>query len=232
MKFRCTVCGHVYDEEKEGVKFADLPADWKCPICKQPKSKFEPIDETADLTWASEHKIGIASDLSDDMKDFLRAEFAGECSEVGMYLAMSRAAIRQGYPEVGAFYRQAAFEEADHASRYAEMLGEVVSASTKANLEARVAAENGACAGKTAFATRWPATRQGTARASRDCWTDISNNMISQAYGRSKGRLCSSFFKRTGDRHIIRAPGDRHMIRAPGDRHMMNKEQIDDLQKF
>ena len=97
MKFRCTVCGHVYDEEKEGVKFADLPADWKCPICKQPKSKFEPIDEAAELTWASEHKIGIASDLSDDMKDFLRAEFAGECSEVGMYLAMSRAAIRQGY---------------------------------------------------------------------------------------------------------------------------------------
>ena len=117
-------------------------------------SKFEPVDETAELTWASEHKIGIASDLSDDMKEFLRAEFAGECSEVGMYLAMSRAAIRQGYPEVGAFYRQAAFEEADHASRYAEMLGEVVSASTKENLEARVAAENGACAGKTAFAKK------------------------------------------------------------------------------
>ena len=154
MKYKCSVCGHIYDEEKEGVKFADLPEDWKCPLCKQPKSKFEPVDETAALTWASEHKIGIASDLSDDMKEFLRAEFAGECSEVGMYLAMSRAAIRQGYPEVGAFYRQAAFEEADHASRYAEMLGEVVSASTKENLEARVAAENGACAGKTAFAKK------------------------------------------------------------------------------
>ena len=123
-------------------------------VTNQPKSKFEPVDETAALTWASEHKIGIASDLSDDMKEFLRAEFAGECSEVGMYLAMSRAAIRQGYPEVGAFYRQAAFEEADHASRYAEMLGAVVSASTKENLEARVAAENGACAGKTAFAKK------------------------------------------------------------------------------
>ena len=131
MKYKCMVCGHIYDEEKAGVKFADLPDDWKCPICKQPKSKFEPVNE-----------------------DFLRAEFAGECSEVGMYLAMSRAAIRQGYPEVGAFYRQAAFEEADHASRYAEMLGEVVSASTKENLEARVAAENGACAGKTAFAKK------------------------------------------------------------------------------
>ncbi|MBQ9047341.1 MAG: rubredoxin [Solobacterium sp.] len=155
MKYRCTICGHVYDEEKEGVKFADLPETWACPICKQPKSKFEPVEEEAgELSWASEHKVGVAADLSDDIKEFLRAEFAGECSEVGMYLAMSRAAIREGYPEVGAFYRQAAFEEADHASRYAEMLGEVVSASTKANLEARVAAENGACAGKTAFAKK------------------------------------------------------------------------------
>ena len=154
MKYKCTVCGHIYDEEKTGVKFADLPEDWKCPICKQPKSKFEPVEENAELTWASEHKVGIASDLDEEMKNFLRAEFAGECSEVGMYLAMSRAAIRQGYPEVGAFYRQAAFEEADHASRYAEMLGEVVSASTKENLEVRVAAENGACAGKTAFAKK------------------------------------------------------------------------------
>ena len=154
MKYKCGVCGHIYDEEKEGVKFADLPDDWKCPICKQPKSKFEPVDESAELSWASEHKIGIASDLDDEMKNFLRAEFAGECTEVGMYLAMSRAAIREGYPEVGAFYRQAALEEADHASRYAEMLGEVVSASTKENLSVRVAAENGACAGKTAFAKK------------------------------------------------------------------------------
>ena len=103
MKFKCSICGHIYDEEKEGVKFADLPDDWKCPICKQPKSKFEPLDETAELTWASEHKIGIASDLDAEMKEFLRAEFAGECSEVG---------------------------------------------------EARVAAENGACAGKTKFAKK------------------------------------------------------------------------------
>ena len=88
MKYKCMVCGHIYDEEKAGVKFADLPDDWKCPICKQPKSKFEPVNETAELTWASEHKIGIASDLDEEMKDFLRAEFAGECSEVGMYLAM------------------------------------------------------------------------------------------------------------------------------------------------
>ena len=140
MKYKCTVCGHIYDEEKEGVKFEDLPADWKCPLCKQPKSRFEPIDETANMVWASEHTIGIAA--------------AGECSEVGMYLAMSRAAIREGYPEIGAFYRQAAFEEADHASRYAEMLGEVVSPSSKENLTVRALAENGACAGKTAFAKK------------------------------------------------------------------------------
>ena len=163
MKYKCMVCGHIYDEEKAGVKFADLPDDWKCPICKQPKSKFEPVNETAELTWASEHKIGIASDLDEEMKDFLRAEFAGECSEVGMYLAMSRAAIRQGYPEVGAFYRQAAFEEADHASRYAEMLGEVVSASWVWTLF-------------TTASTRWLATKRATDRASRAFWTDISNN--------------------------------------------------------
>ena len=154
MKYRCTVCGHIYDEEKEGVKFADLPETWVCPICKKPKSKFEPVEETEELTWASEHKVGIASDVPEEIKEQLRAEFQGECSEVGMYLAMSRAAMREGLPEVGMYYRQAAFEEADHASRYAEMLGEVVSDSTKKNLEARVMAENGATAGKTALAKK------------------------------------------------------------------------------
>ena len=154
MKYRCTVCGHVYDEEKEGVKFADLPETWVCPICKQPKSKFEPVEEEGELTWASEHQVGVASDVPEDIKESLRAEFQGECSEVGMYLAMSRAAMRESLAEIGMYYRQAAFEEADHASRYAEMLGEVVSASTKENLKARVAAENGATAGKTALAKK------------------------------------------------------------------------------
>ena len=154
MKYRCTVCGHVYDEEKEGVKFADLPETWVCPICKQPKSKFEPVEEEGELTWASEHQVGVASDVPEDIKESLRAEFQGECSEVGMYLAMSRAAMREGLAEIGMYYRQAAFEEADHASRYAEMLGEVVSASTKENLKARVATENGATAGKTALAKK------------------------------------------------------------------------------
>lgn len=154
MKYKCTICGHIYDEEKEGVKWEDLPEDWKCPLCKAGKDKFVPVEEDEKLEWASEHVVGVAKDLPEDMKEFLRNEFAGECSEVGMYLAMSRVAMREGYPEVGMYYRQAAFEEADHASRYAEMLGEVVSASTKENLEARVAAENGASKDKTAFAKK------------------------------------------------------------------------------
>ena len=123
MKYRCTVCGHIYDEEKEGVKFADLPEDWKCPTCKAPKSKFVPVEEEG-LSWAAEHVIGVAKDVPEDIKADLRANFEGECSEVGMYLAMSRAAFREGYP------------------------------STKHNLEVRVAAENGATAGKVDLAKR------------------------------------------------------------------------------
>ena len=153
MKYRCTVCGHVYDEEAEGVKWADLPADWTCPTCHVGKDKFEPVIE-GDMQWASEHVVGVAKDVPEEIKAQLRAEFQGECSEVGMYLAMSRAAMREGLPEVGMFYKQAAYEEADHASRYAEMLGECVSDSTKKNLEARVMAENGASAGKTALAKK------------------------------------------------------------------------------
>ena len=153
-KWKCTVCGHIYDEEVEGVKFEDLPADWKCPTCKQPKSKFVKIDETAERTWAAEHVVGIAADVPEDIKEGLKANFEGECSEVGMYLAMSRAAFREGYPEVGLYYEKAAYEEAEHAAKFAELLGEVVSPSTKHNLEVRVAAENGATAGKVDLAKR------------------------------------------------------------------------------
>ena len=153
MKYRCTVCGHIYDEEKEGVKFADLPEDWKCPTCKAPKSKFVPVEEEG-LSWAAEHVIGVAKDVPEDIKADLRANFEGECSEVGMYLAMSRAAFREGYPEVGLYYEKAAYEEAEHAAKFSELLGEVVSPSTKHNLEVRVAAENGATAGKVDLAKR------------------------------------------------------------------------------
>ncbi|SEA03754.1 Rubrerythrin [Lachnospiraceae bacterium NK3A20] len=153
MKYRCTVCGYIYDEDREGTKFADLPEDWKCPVCKQPKAKFVAVDESAD-SYAAEHVIGIAKDVPEDIKKDLDANFHGECSEVGMYLAMSRAAIREGYPEIGAFFRQVAFEEADHASRFAELLGDVVSASSKENLAVRAAAEKGATADKTDLAMR------------------------------------------------------------------------------
>ena len=152
MKYRCTVCGHIYDEEREGVKFADLPDTWTCPTCGAPKSKFVPVVEGQ--TWASEHGLGVAKDVPEDIKNDLRANFNGECSEVGMYLAMSRVAFREGYPEIGLYYEKAAMEEANHASRFAELLGEVLTDSTKKNLEMRVEAEFGATEGKTDLAKR------------------------------------------------------------------------------
>ena len=139
----CSVCGYVFEGEA-------APA--QCPVCKASSDKF--VEQSGELTWAAEHVIGVAKDVPEDIKKDLRANFEGECCEVGMYLAMSRAAYREGQPEVGDYYRQAAFEEADHASRFAELLGEVVSASTKENLEARVKAENGATAGKVDLAKR------------------------------------------------------------------------------
>ena len=152
MKYRCTVCGHIYDEEREGVKFADLPDTWTCPTCGAPKSKFVPVVEGQ--TWASEHVLGVAKDVPEDIKNDLRANFNGECSEVGMYLAMSRVAFREGYPEIGLYYEKAAMEEANHASRFAELLGEVLTDSTKKHLEMRVEAEYGATEGKTDLAKR------------------------------------------------------------------------------
>ena len=140
-KFVCLVCGYVY----EG---AEPPAE--CPICHAPESKFE--EQSGDMTWAAEHVIGIAKGVDQRIIDGLRENFNGECSEVGMYLAMSRAAFREGYPEIGLYWEKAAFEEADHAARFAEMLGEVVSESTKENLRVRVDAENGATKGKTELA--------------------------------------------------------------------------------
>ena len=148
MKYRCKICGHIYDEEKEGVKFADLPADWKCPTCGAPKSAFVPVEEKK--SWAAEHVIGIAKEenVPEDIREGLRSNFIGDCTEVGMYLAMARAAFREGYAEIGLFYEQAAREEADHASRFAETLGEMVSPSTKTNLEMSVDAEYVATEGK------------------------------------------------------------------------------------
>ncbi|MGL4572036.1 MAG: NADH peroxidase [Clostridium sp.] len=141
-KFMCTVCGYVYEGEE---------APEKCPVCGASKDKF--VEQVGEMAWADEHRIGVAKDVDPRIIEGLRANFTGECTEVGMYLAMARQADREGYPEVSDIYRRAAFEEADHASRFAELLGEVVEADTKKNLEARVAAEFGACQGKKELAT-------------------------------------------------------------------------------
>ena len=138
MKWTCPVCGYVFEGDAP-------PAE--CPTCKAPGSSFKAATDTT-AAWAAEHVIGVAKDVDPRVIEGLRMNFNGECSEVGMYLAMSRAADRQGYPEVAEAYKRIAFEEADHASRFAEMLGEVVSADTKANLAARVDAEYGATGGK------------------------------------------------------------------------------------
>ncbi len=142
-KFVCSVCGYVHEGET---------APEKCPVCGAPASKF--VEQTESMTWASEHVVGVAQGAPQDIIDDLRANFNGECSEVGMYLAMARVAHREGYPEIGLYWEKAAYEEAEHAAKFAELLGEVVTDSTKKNLEMRVEAENGATAGKTDLAKR------------------------------------------------------------------------------
>ena len=136
-KFVCPVCGYVHEGES---------APEKCPICKVPGGKFNEM--TGERTWAAEHVLGVAKDAPEAIKQGLRENFEGECSEVGMYLAMARVAHREGYPEIGLYWEKAAYEEAKHAAKFAELLGEVVTASTKKNLELRVDAENGATSGK------------------------------------------------------------------------------------
>ncbi len=143
-KWVCTICGYNH----EGDEAPD-----KCPQCGAVKEKFEAQVE-GEMAWADEHRIGVAKDVDQEVLEGLRANFTGECTEVGMYLAMSRQAEREGFPEVAEAYKRIAFEEAEHAAKFAELLGEVLVASTKENLQARVAAEHGACAGKKKIATR------------------------------------------------------------------------------
>ena len=142
-KYVCSVCGYVHE--------GDNPPE-KCPQCKAPASKF--VEQAGEMTWAAEHVVGVAQGAPEDIIQDLRNNFTGECSEVGMYLAMSRVAYREGYPEIGEYWKTAAFEEAEHAAKFAELLGEVLTDSTKKNLEMRVEAENGATAGKTDLAKR------------------------------------------------------------------------------
>ena len=142
-KYVCTVCGYVYE--------GDAAPEF-CPVCKAPDEKIK-LQE-GEKVWAAEHVVGVAQGVSEDILSDLRANFEGECSEVGMYLAMARVAHREGYPEIGMYYEKAAYEEAEHAAKFAELLGEVVTDSTKKNLQMRVDAENGATAGKTDLAKR------------------------------------------------------------------------------
>lgn len=145
-KYVCPVCGYVHEGDS---------APEKCPQCGVPGSKFTKMDEGAALNFVCEHVIGVGAkdQIEADVYEGLKANFEGECTEVGMYIAMSRQAIREGYPEIGEFYMRAALEEAEHAAKFAELLGEVVTDSTKKNLEMRVEAEAGACAGKKALAS-------------------------------------------------------------------------------
>ena len=140
-KFVCSVCGYVYEGDA-------APA--KCPQCGVGPEKF--VEQKGEMSWAAEHVVGVAQGVDPEILEGLRANFQGECTEVGMYLAMARVAFREGYPEIGLYWEKAAYEEAEHAAKFAELLGDVVTTSTKKNLELRVEAENGATAGKFALA--------------------------------------------------------------------------------
>ena len=142
----CPVCGYVHE--------GDQPPE-KCPQCGVSGDKFIVKEKSDNLVFACEHEVGVAKAVTDqEIIDGLRSNFTGECTEVGMYLAMARAAHREGYPEIGLYWEKAAYEEAEHAAKFAELLGDVVSASTKENLEKRVAAEHGATEGKLQLAKR------------------------------------------------------------------------------
>ena len=138
---RCAICGEIVADDVQ-----------VCPVCKA--TKFVPIDETAELKFACVHEVGVAKGLDEEVVKGLRANFEGECTEVGMYLAMARVAEREGYPEVAEAYKRYAYEEAEHAAKFAELLGEVVTNSTKKNVEMRAEAEAGACEGKLQIAKR------------------------------------------------------------------------------
>mgnify|MGYP000145995181 FL=1 len=143
-KFICTVCGYVHEGDA---------APEKCPQCGVPASKFKELDESAALKFVTEHEIGVAKGTDEEMIKDLTAHFNGECSEVGMYLAMSRQADREGYPEIAEAFKRYAWEEAEHAAKFAELLGECVW-DTKTNLEKRMAAEAGANEDKMRIARR------------------------------------------------------------------------------
>ena len=142
-KFVCQICGYVHEGDS---------APEKCPVCGAAAEKF--TEQAGEMTWAAEHVVGVAKGVDEEVLQGLRENFQGECTEVGMYLAMARVAHREGYPEIGLYLEKAAYEEAEHAAKFAELLGEVVTDSTKKNLQMRVDAENGATAGKMSIAKK------------------------------------------------------------------------------
>ena len=181
-KFRCLVCGYVHE--------GDTPPE-QCPVCRAKADKFVEIKDEG-LNWACEHKLGDGKVEDEEIMQGLHDHFTGECSEVGMYLAMSRQAEREGYPEIADAFKRYAFEEADHAARIAELLGEVVW-DTETNVKKRMEAECGACEASspslsvprssattpsTTPSTRWPRTKPVTAPASRAFTTAISRNSL------------------------------------------------------
>ena len=179
-KFVCSICGYVY----EGEKAPDI-----CPICKAPASKF--VEQSGELVFADEHHVGIVEGVDPKIVEGLRQNFTGECSEVGMYLAMSRAADREGYPEIAEAFKRYAFEEAEHAAKFAELLGEVVTSSTKKNLEMRIDAEHGACAGKKELAVM---AKQQNLDAIHDTVHEMAKDEARHGCG-FKGLLQRSFNK-------------------------------------
>ena len=175
-KYVCSVCGYVHEGDS---------APERCPQCKVPAEKFNKVEENK-LTWATEHVVGITEGVSEDIIRDLRANFEGECCEVGMYLAMARVAAREGYPEIALYWEKAAYEEAEHASKFAEILGEVVTDSTKKNLEMRVSAENGATEGKFDLAKR---AKAANLDAIHDTVHAPASGRKSRPRGRSAGRF-------------------------------------------
>ena len=170
-KFICTVCGYVYEGD-------EAPA--KCPQCGVPASKFKKVEETEGVQFVQEHVIGVAKGCDEEMLRDLRNHFTAECSEVGQYLAMSRQADREGYPEVAEAFKRYAFEEAEHASKFAELLGDVLG-DTKSNLEARIAAERGACEDKFRIA-------RNAKKANMDATHDTVHEMA-----KDEARHCAGF---------------------------------------
>ena len=186
-KFICTVCGYIHEGDS---------APEKCPLCKAPASKFKEMEETeGGLEFVDEHVIGVAKGCDEEMIKDLNNHFMGECTEVGMYLAMSRQADREGYPEVAEAFKRYAWEEAEHAAKFAELLGDCVW-DTKTNLEKRMNAESGACALSTIQFTKWLRTKLVTEKVSKVCTTDTSRNNLlllnnlCQAYR----KVCLAFF--------------------------------------